>query len=102
MSKHLQNLQLMQQLKTPLAKTLAPRAFDIGADFEKDMEALGLNRNWSPEGRRNEAQKLIRSALRDMLDLEKPIEEYHSKTETMRAEAKRPAYDKADYVAALN
>jgi hypothetical protein len=94
------NIQLLSQISenNPFKKTVVPRVFDIGHDLEKDMETLGLNRNWSVEGRRNEAQKLIRSALRDWRDLQKPIQE----TAAMRAEARMPAFDKADIVGAMN
>src|SRR5258706_521424 len=59
------NIQLLQQIaeNNPFKKTVAG-AFDIGADFQKDMEALGLNRKWSPEARQEEAAKLRRKALR--------------------------------------
>jgi hypothetical protein len=100
----------MQQLKTPLAKQLAPRAFDIGHDFARDVESIyardingnELRRDLSPEGKRAEAQKASRRALRDLLDLRKPIDKFHSQTETMRAKAQLPTYDKTDFVAAMN
>jgi hypothetical protein len=105
MSKHLQNLQLMQQLKTPLAKQLAPVAFDIGHDHARDVESIyardingnELRRDLSPEGKRGEAAKHRRLALRDLRDnVRKPIDKYHAKTEAMRASIKRAAYDKPD------
>ena len=97
------NIQLLQQIpdSNPFKKTLAPRAFDLGNDLEKDLEALALNRNWSREGRRNEAQKLIRSALRDWRDLQKPLQEYSAKTAAMRAAVKAPSYDPSDILGFL-
>ena len=105
MSKRIpRNIQLLSQISdgNQFKKTLAPRVFDVGLDFERDMEALGLNRNWSPEGRRNEAQKIIRSALRDLRDVRRQVDEYRAATEAMRAKAKLPAFDKADIVGAMN
>jgi hypothetical protein len=104
MSKRIpRNIQLLSQISdaNPFKKTLARRAFDVGLDYERDMEELGLNRKWSPEGRRDEAQKHTRKALRDLRDVRKQVDEYHGKTEEMRAGARRPAYDKADLVGAL-
>src|SRR5258706_15395627 len=97
------NIHLLSQISdaNPFKKSLAPRAFDLGNDYERDMEALGLNRNWSAEGRRNEALKHTRRTLRDLRDVRKQVDEYHAKTEEMRAGARRPAYDKADLVGAL-
>jgi hypothetical protein len=104
------NIHLLSQISdaNPFKKKVA-RAFDIGSDYERDRESIfgkdergvELRRDLSPEGKRDEAQKAIRRALRDLMDLRKPIEEYHRKTETMRAAAKRPSYDRTDLVAAL-
>src|ERR1700738_1090 len=97
------NHQLMSQIaeNNPFKKTVAPSAFDIGHDFERDVEAVGLNRNLSPEGKQEKAQGHLRKALRDLRDLQKSIDEYHDKTETMRAAVKAPSYDKTDIVAAM-
>jgi hypothetical protein len=101
MSTNLKYFQLMQQIeKNPLRPMAAP-AFDIASDFRRDMEELEQNRKWSPEGRRDEAQKHLRKALRDLRDMQKPLDEYRSKTATMSAVAKRPPIDKGDFVAAL-
>jgi hypothetical protein len=103
MSKQVQNLQLMQQLKTPLAKKLAPAVFDISSDFERDMEAVGADLRLSPEGRRDKAQEHRRRALRALRDEKaKGLNEHRAKTETMRATATLPPYDKADIVGAMN
>jgi hypothetical protein len=98
------NHQLLSQISetNPFKKTVVPRAFDIGRDFEMDAEAVGLDRRLSPEGKQDKAQGHLRKALRDLRDLQKPLDEYHAKTEAMRATAKRPAYDKTDIVGALN
>lgn len=96
------NLLLLQQIaRNPFAKTVAPRAFDILSDFERDMEAVGLDRRLSAEGRQDKARGLMRSALRDLRDIQKPLDEFRAKTETMRAAVKGPAYDKTDIVAAM-
>jgi hypothetical protein len=97
------NLLLLQQIaRNPFAKTVAPAAFDILSDFERDMEAVSLNRKLSAEGRQEEAQKHLRRAIRDLRDIQKPLEESRAKIETMRASIKLAAYDKADIVAAMN
>ena len=96
------NLLLLEQIKgNPFAKTVAPRAFDILSDFEKDMEAVSLNRKLSAEGRQEEAQKYLRRAIRDLRDIQKPLDEYRAKTEEMRASIKLATYDKTDVVAAM-
>ena len=45
------NHQLLSQIaeNNPFKKTVVPRAFDIGRDFEMDVEAVGLDRRLSPE-----------------------------------------------------
>jgi hypothetical protein len=99
MSTHLQNLQIMQQLKTPLAKKLAPAAFDLGEFFQKDM--ADVNWKYSPEARPAEAAKLRRKAIRDLHDnIRKPIDKRRAATEAMRAKATMPAFDKTDKDAA--
>jgi hypothetical protein len=99
---NLKYFQLLQQIeKNPFAKTVAPAVFDIASDFRKDMEVVGADRRLSPEGKWDAAQKHLREALRDLRDIQKPLAEYHSKTETMRAAVKKPAYDKADIVGAM-
>jgi hypothetical protein len=99
MSTNIQNLQIMQQLKTPLAKKLAAAAFDLGEFFKKDMEAV--NWKYSPEARPEEAAKLRRRVIRDLRDsIRKPIDERRAATEAMRAKATMPAFDKTDKDAA--
>jgi hypothetical protein len=104
MSTNLKYFQLLQQIeKNPLRSKVAA-AVDIVADFEKDAEAVGLDRRLSPEGKRDKAQGNLRKALRDLRDTRKTaLDEHHSKTESMRAAAtKLPTIDKTDLVAALN
>src|ERR1700682_1568895 len=99
MSTNLKYFQLLQQIeKNPFAKTLAPAVFDVASDFKRDMEIVGADRRLSPEGKWDAAQGHLTRALRDLRDIQKPLEEYHSKTETMRAAVQRPAYDKTDIV----
>jgi len=96
------NLQLLSQIKSnPFAKMVAG-AFDIPSDLQMDMESVNLDRRLSPEGRQEKGRDHLRKAIRALRDLKKPIEEYHAKTETMRATAKLPTYDKTDFVAAMN
>jgi hypothetical protein len=97
MTTNLKYFQLLQQIeKNPLRPKVA-RAVDILSDFKLEMERVAVNRNFSPEGRRNEAQKTLRRALRDLRDTRKTaLDEYHSKTETLRASKKLAAYDKPD------
>jgi hypothetical protein len=102
MTTNLRYFQLLQQIeKNPLRKTVAG-AFDIADDHRRDVERVEADRRLSPEGRRDEVQKLTREAVRALRDLkEKALGEHHSKTETMRAAVKMPAFDKADIVGAM-
>jgi hypothetical protein len=97
MSNNLRYYQLLQQIeKNPLRKAVAP-AFDIADDFRRDMEELGQNRKWSPEGRQDEAQKHLRRAIRDLRDLQKTaLDEFRAKTAAMNASKKLATYDKPD------
>ena len=62
------NHQLLERIKNnPLKKALVP-GFDISEFFTKDMEAVGLNRRLSSEGRQDEARGHLRKALRDLRD----------------------------------
>jgi hypothetical protein len=102
MSTNLRYYQLLQQIERNPLRPMVAGAFDIADDFKRDVERVGADRRLSAEGRREATQDLLRKAVRDLRDLRKPLEEYHSKTETMRAAVKRPAYDKSDLVAAMN
>jgi hypothetical protein len=97
------NIKLLEQVpdSNPFKKTVAP-AFDLVDFLEKDLEAVRLDRRLSDEGKKEKVQGHLRKALRELRDLQKPIEEFHSATEAMREKVKRPAFDKTDYVAALN
>jgi hypothetical protein len=95
------NIQLLQQIGNNQFKNEVARAFDIAGDYEKDVLAVALDRRLSPEGKKDKVQGHLRQALRDLRDLRKPIEEFHAKTETMRAAVKMPTYDKADLVSAM-
>ncbi len=96
------NHQLLSQIeKNPFKKTVAA-AFDIPDFLARDMEAVRLDRRLSEEGKKEKKQGHLRKALRELRDLQKPLDEFHSVTEAMRGKVKRPAYDKIDYVAALN
>jgi hypothetical protein len=101
MSTNLKYFKLLEQTeKNPLRPAVA-RAFDIADDFRRDMERISADRRLSAEGRRDATQDLLRKAVRDLRDLRKPLDEYHAKTEEMRAAVKRPAFDKVDIVGAL-
>jgi hypothetical protein len=97
------NLQLLSQISdsNPFKKTVAT-AFDLPDFLARDMEAVALDRRLSEEGKKEKRQGHLRKALRELRDLQKPVDEFHNATEAMRAKVKRPAYDKTDYVAALN
>jgi hypothetical protein len=100
---NLKYFQLLQQIeKNPFAKTVAPAVFDIASDFRKDMEVVGADRRLSPEGKWDRTRDHLRKALRDLRNIQKPLDEYHKQTESMRASIKLASYDKTDVVAALN
>jgi hypothetical protein len=95
------NHQLLQQIaNNPFRKVVAP-AFDIADDLIKDLESVRLDRNLSEEGRQKAAQGHLRRAIRDLRDIKKPLEEYHAKTQEMRAAVKTPVFDPADIVGFL-
>jgi hypothetical protein len=95
------NIQLLQQIaNNPFAKMVAA-AFDIPADLEKDLEAVRLDRRLSPEGRKEAAEGHLRRAIRDLRDIKKPLEEYHAKTEELRAAVRMPTFDPADVIGFL-
>jgi hypothetical protein len=99
---NLRYFQLLQQIeKNPLRPKVAG-AFDIADDFRRDVERISADRRLSAEGRREATQDLLRKAVRDLRDLKKPLDEFRGKTETMKAAAKLPPYDKADVVGAMN
>ena len=101
MSTNLKYFQLLAQIEKNPLRPMVARAFDLASDFKLDVERVAANRNWSEQGRASERNKNLTRALRDLRDMQKPLDEYHSKTETMRAAVKRPAYDKADVVGAM-
>ena len=102
MTTNLRDFQLLQQIeKNPLRPTVAG-AFDIADDFRRDMERVGADRRLSAEGRWEATQGHLRKALRDLRDIQKPLNEHHARTEAMRGTVKRPAFDKSDFVGALN
>jgi hypothetical protein len=103
MSTNLKYFKLLEQIeKNPLRPKVAA-AVDIVADYEKDVEAIGLDRRLSVEGKREKSAGNLRKALRDLRDTRKTaLDEHHAKTETMRATVKRPAFDKSDVVGAMN
>ncbi len=102
MSNNFRNNDLLQRLERNPLRAAVAGAFDISDSFTKDMELLGANRKFSPEGKRDETQRLLRAAVRDLRDLKRPLEEFRKQTETMRARIKAASYDKADLVGAMN
>lgn len=104
MNRNPRNQSLLSQISStnPFKDTLAPRVFDIGKAFEKAVEDVGLDRRLSPEGRKDKARDHLQKALRELLDLQKQVDEYHRQTESLRAEIKAPSYDKTDIVGAMN
>jgi hypothetical protein len=101
MTTNLRYFQLLQQIeKNPLRPTVAA-AFDVADDFRRDVERVSADRRLSAEGRRDATQDLLRKAVRDLRDIQKPLDEHRAKTAEMRATVKRPTFDKTDIVAAL-
>jgi hypothetical protein len=101
MTTNLRYFQLLQQIeKNPLRPKVAG-AFDVADDFRRDMERVAADRRLSAEGRWDATRDLLRKAVRDLRDIQKPLSEHRAKTEEMRASVKRPAYDKTDIVGAL-
>ena len=97
------NLQLLSQISdsNPFKKAVAA-AFDIPDFLARDVEAVGLDRRLSEEGKKEKRHGHLRKALRELRDLQKPIDEFHSVTEAMRAKVKAPSFDKSDIVGAMN
>jgi hypothetical protein len=104
MNRNPRNESLLSQISetNPFRETLAPRVFAIGQEFEKAVEDVGLDRRLSQEGKKDKARGHLQKALRDLLDLQKPIDEYRKQTESLRSGMKAPTYDKADLVGAMN
>jgi hypothetical protein len=92
------NLQLKAQVgkNNPFRKLAFGLLDDISGGSAKDLEALGQNRNWSPEGRKNEARNLTRKAERARHDRLKPLAQYNAETEAMQAKVKLPDLDRTD------
>jgi hypothetical protein len=101
MTTNLRYFQLLQQIeKNPLRPAVAG-AFDVASDFKLDMERIGADRRLSAEGRREAMQDLVRKAVRDIRDIQKPLNEHRAKTAELRAKVQRPPYDKSDIVGAM-
>ena len=104
MNRNPRNQSLLQQISehNPFRDTLAPRIFDIGAAFDRDIEAIGQDRRWSAEGKRDKAKERVQQALRELDDAQKPIADHRKQTESLRSGIKTPTYDKTDIVGAMN
>jgi hypothetical protein len=98
------NLLLLAQLSetNPFKKELAPRIFEIGAAFDRDMEAIAQDRRWSEEGRKEKAKARRQEALRDLDNARKPIDDHRRESERMHSAMKVPSYDKSDSYAQRN
>ena len=59
----------------PFKKPIIPRLFDLGSDFERDVEATGLDRRLSPDGKKEKAQGHLRTALRDLRNAKKLLDD---------------------------
>jgi hypothetical protein len=97
------NILMLSQIPdgNPFKHTLAPRLFDIGADFEKDMQAIELSRK-SPEWRQEQAQGHRRRALRDLRDAQTGLKERRAETDVMDAATRKlPPTDPNDIVGFL-
>jgi hypothetical protein len=95
-------LLLAQLAATNPFKETAPRIFEIGTAFDRDIEAIGLDRRLSQEGKAAKAKERGQEALRALDDVQKPIDDHRKQTESMRSGMKAPTYDKTDIVAAMN
>src|SRR5712664_1416315 len=104
MNRKPRNESLLAQISAtnPFRETLAPRFLEIGTAFDRDIEAIGLDRRLSMEGKRDKAKGRIQEALRALDDAQKPIADYRKQTESLRSGMKWPVYDKTDAVAAQN
>jgi hypothetical protein len=102
MDRQPRNIDLLSQISdsNPFKKRVAA-AFDLPDFLKKDMEAIGLDKRLSEMGKKEKKQGYLRKTIRELRDLQKPIEEYHAETETMRATAKLPKFDPADVVGFL-
>jgi hypothetical protein len=98
------NQSLLAQISehNPFRETLAPRVFAIGNDFEQAVAAVGADGRLSAQGKREKSQAHLAKARSDLLDLQKPIDDYRKQTASLRSGMKVPTYDKADIVGAMN
>jgi hypothetical protein len=96
------NQSLLAQIaeNNPFKRTLAQRIFDIGNAFDRDIEAINLDRRLSAEGKRDKAKGRVQEALLELDDVQKPIADYRKQTESLRSGIKTPSYDKTDGYAA--
>jgi hypothetical protein len=78
--------------KHPLKAALA-RCLDIAEEFHTDCEHVGMDRNLSTTGRASAIQKHLHSAIRDLRDARKPVEELKERVHTKRAAVKIPPFD---------
>jgi hypothetical protein len=104
MNRHPRNQSLLTQISqtNPFKEKVAARIFEIGTAFDRDVEAIGLDRRLSAEGKKEKAKAAVQEALRALDDVQKPITDYRKQTESLRSGMKSPTYDKADIVGAMN
>ena len=76
------------------------RIFAIGTAFDRDFEAIGQDRRLSSEGKKEKAREHVQKAQRDLLGLQKSLDDYRKQTESLRSGMKVSIYDKSDSYAA--
>lgn len=97
------NASLLQQISetNPFKAELAHRFFKIGNDFDRDIEAIGADRRWSADHKRERARERVQEALRALDEATRPITDHIKQSASLRAGIKLPAYDKNDVVGAM-
>jgi hypothetical protein len=79
---------------------LAHRFFKIGNDFDRDIAAIGQDRRWSADHKRERARERVTEALRALDEATKPIDAHRRETANLRAGMRMPVYDKGDLAGA--
>jgi hypothetical protein len=93
MNRNPRNQALLQQIPehNQFKSTLAPRIFEIGTAYDRDIEAIGLDRRLSQEGKRDKAKARGQEALRALDDAQKPIDDYRNQTKNSNSTHLRDA-----------
>jgi hypothetical protein len=86
----------------PFKSTLTQRFFEIGLAYDRDIEAIGLDRRLSQEGKRDKVRERRQEALRALDDAQKPVDDHCKQSASLRSGMKKVSYDKSDLIAAMN